>query len=290
MQNVLLLGSNGMLGQAVRKQLLADGYNLKCVDKWEADYCFDLLNDIRLKKCIEEVNPDIIINSAALVSLEQCEGSPGDAYCINARLPGILAGLCEKDNRYLIHISTDHYFIGDKDKKHNEEERVRIVNEYARTKYIGEQLALSYEHTLVIRTNIVGFRGVGHPTFIEWAMNEIENDNEMKLFTDFYTSSIHTVDLAKILVDIMDCRAEGMYNIASSDVTNKKQFILHLSDAIYGHKPRYKDASVKKLSGAPRAESLGLDCLKTEKLLGYSMPTLEDTIESITREYRKRKR
>lgn len=281
---VLLLGSNGMLGQAINHQLECSHIDVKKVAKSGADYCFDLLDDYTLEKCIMSVSPDVIINTAAIVDLEFCERNPGEAYKINGRLPGILANILRNENIYFIQISTDHYYHRGGEKKHNENEPIYLFNEYARSKYIGEQLALTYENTLVLRTNIVGFRGSGKPTFIEWALSEIRNNNQMNLFTDFYTSSIYTTDFAKILVDVIKKHPKGVYNLASSEVRSKKDFVMGLAKFIFGKSLEYIETSVANINGVTRANSLGLDTSKIETLLGYKMPGFEDTLASIKKE------
>lgn len=285
---VLLLGSSGMLGQAVKRQMDSRGIKYSCVDRNSADYMFDLLNDVRLETCIREVKPDVVINTVAVISLEQCDGDPGGAYCLNTRLPSVLASLCDRYGCYLVHISTDHYYCGEGRKLHTETDSVRLMNEYARTKYIGENMALMHDDTLVLRTNIVGFRGRGRLTFLEWAISEIKNHRKMMLFIDFYTSSIHTVDFARIMFDALEHHPVGIYNLASSEVSNKKEFILNLSEVLFSAVPEYEEGSVENLNGAKRGNSLGLDIGKMEKLVGYRMPGLMDTIQSINAEYRER--
>ena len=95
---VLLLGSNGMLGQALKKQLKSDGMKLYGVDRENADFCFDLLNDGKIKDCMKAVRPDVLINTAAIINLDLCEKDPGAAYCLNSRLPGVLADLCSRNS------------------------------------------------------------------------------------------------------------------------------------------------------------------------------------------------
>ena len=287
---VLLLGSNGMLGQALKKQLKSDGMKLYGVDRENADFCFDLLNDGKIKDCMKAVRPDVLINTAAIINLDLCETDPGAAYCLNSRLPGVLADLCSRNSCYFVHISTDQYYSGDTDKIHKETDPVSLVNEYARTKYIGEQMALTCKDALVLRTNIVGFRGSGQKTFLEWAVSEAENHRQMTLFTDFYTSSIHTVDFSKVLSDLLKIHPAGIYNLASSEVASKKEFILGLTRELFHTELDYIDGSVKNIHGTPRGESLGLDTGKIVKLLGYSMPDLAETLKSIKTEYEERKK
>ena len=286
---VLLLGSNGMLGQSIVKRFTSCGIDVISADISEAQYSFDFTDDNALTDCINETLPNIVINTAAIVDLGFCESNSGKAYQVNARIPGIIAEICRSHDIYFIQISTDHYYVAEGSEKHSEEEKVTLVNEYARTKYLGEQLALTYENSLVLRTNIVGFRGTGKATFIEWAIQELKKETKLNLFTDFYTSSIHTIDFANILVDIIKKHPTGIYNLASSDVSSKKQFILALSKSLFDKEPRYNEVSVCNINGPRRAASLGLDTSKLEQLIGYEMPGLDKTIESIRNEYYERK-
>ena len=289
MKRVLLLGSKGMLGQSLEKRFSTGDYTLFCQARQGADYNFDLLDTKALINCFEEVKPDIVINAAANVDLGSCENNPGDAYLINGKLCGTLAELCREQGSYLVHVSTDHFYCGDGDKKHKENDQVRLLNEYARSKYAGECFAGTYENALILRTNIVGFRGTGKPTFLEWAVNEIEQGNPMTLFSDYYTSSMHTEDFAKVLHDVIPLHPVGTYNLASRDVTSKRDFILALSKTLFGKYPSYQEGSVKNLQGVPRADSPGLDTEKIERLVGYKMPNLQETMISIKKEYDERK-
>ncbi|MBO7081562.1 MAG: SDR family oxidoreductase [Neisseriaceae bacterium] len=286
---ILLLGSNGMLGQSINKVFSDKGINVITAAKRDADYCFDFTDDTLLEHCIDDANPDIIINTSAIVDLSFCENEPEKAYLVNARILGILANICKRKNIYLIHISTDHYYTQGKHIKHNENENVELVNEYARTKYLGEQLALTHQNTLVLRTNIIGFRGSEKPTFIEWVIGELEKGSQFNLFTDFYTSSIHTTEFAKILVDVIAKHPTGIYNLASSEVSSKKDFILSISHALFKKEPDYKEASVLSINDPKRASSLGLDTSKIESLIGYTMPNLKETVDSIVIDYLDRK-
>lgn len=285
---VLLLGATGMLGQSIGEQLKGEGYEVAGVARHNADYNIDLTIDDELKACVDSFKPDIVINSAADTDIDKCESK--GVFRINGRLPGVLANLCRERDTYFIHISTDHYYTGDGNKKHKETDNVHIINEYARSKYCGELFALTYENALILRTNIVGFRGDRHrKTFVEWAIDEIKKDNMVNLYTDFYTSSMHTADFSKSLSRILaNKRISGIYNLASSQVSNKRDFVCDLSVMLFGSEPKYNADSIKSHGGVMRAESLGLDTGKIENELGYRMPDLSQTLCSIKSEYERR--
>lgn len=280
---ILLLGSNGMLGKAIQKAASEfSAWELVTVARSNADWCIDLTNDEEVKRCINTTKPEVVVNAAAVVNINLCEGNMENAYRVNARLCSIVAQLCEKSSAYFIQISTDHYYVGDGNAKHSEGASIQLVNEYARTKYLGECLALNNCGSVVLRTNIVGYRGVKfRPTFLEWIENSIKSEEKIFLYDDYYTSSIHVCQFARILNDIIRIRPAGIYNIAASQVTSKKEFVLKVANEVYGKEPNYAVASVARQTDAQRANSLGLSTAKAEALLGYKMPDLDKVVESI---------
>jgi dTDP-4-dehydrorhamnose reductase len=154
-----------------------------------------------------------------------------------------------------------------------------MLNEYGRSKYAGEQFALTGTQSLVVRTNVTGFRGdPSRPTFVEWAIKEIESGRPMELFDDFFTSTIDAPSFASALLDIISLGHEGLINVASSEVASKEEFILALARAINAERPRYQTASISGLQ-PPRGGSLGLDVSKAEGLLGRRLPILQEVVE-----------
>lgn len=289
MKKILIIGSQGMLGQSLVKILSRDlSVSVVTAARYGADYNFDFLDDTSLCECIESIKPDVVINAAAIVSLQHCESESGMAYAVNTKLSGRLAELCHELGCYFIHISTDHYYCHDRDKKHLENDKITLKNEYARTKYLGEQLVALYSQSLIVRTNIVGYRN-NHSklTFLEWCIQAFNRDEEMTLFDDFYTSSIYTDQLCMVLEDLLEIRPEGIVNIASSTVSNKMEFILALAKRLIGREPRYRIGKVNQMLDIPRADSLGLDVSKIENIVGYKMPDLEKVIYDINFDYKR---
>lgn len=284
---IMLIGSTGLLGKSIISKFRKKNIEIVGIARKQSNINIDITSDILLEECFNEIKPDIVINSAAIVNLSYCEKNKLDAYLINARSVSKLAELCAKYKSYFIQVSTDHYYINDTMKQHKETDVITLVNEYARTKYLGECFASLYNNSLVVRTNIVGFKGnIETPTFLEWVINSIHTKRNMTLFEDFYTSSIHVKQLADIILDLIKIRPTGTINVASSEVKNKKEFILEFAKQIKASDMKFETGTVKKIIEINRAESLGLDVKKVENILGYSMPGFDQVIDSIVKEYK----
>ncbi|PKL70347.1 MAG: NAD(P)-dependent oxidoreductase [Methanomicrobiales archaeon HGW-Methanomicrobiales-1] len=284
--NVLLLGATGMLGKALYRTAENRNHSVTGAARSGTDIAVDIRNEGELRELIVNQNPEMIINTVAITNLEYCERNPQDAYLINARPLSFLANLAREYNIYLIQISTDNYYTGDGPKLHDEKYPVTLVNEYARTKFLAECLTNTYENSLIVRTNIVGFRGLDeNPTFIEWCINTLINKKPAILFDDFYTSSIDVSNFSEILLDIADKKITGLLNISSRDVTSKKLFIESLAEGLNLDTSYTASGSVCGQKGVRHAESLGLDVTKAETILGYRMPGLHEVINKLSEEY-----
>ena len=253
-----------------------------------SQYNIDLtLNAEKIIDIIQSEQPDIVINSAALINLQACENNPGQAYLLNARLPGIIAETCRKVGCFFIQISTDHYYVNDDKKRHSEIDNVVLVNEYARTKYAGESFALTYENSLIIRTNIVGFRNKqNEPTFVEWVIQSLNRGNKINGFKDFYTSSIDVYHFSNILMELIEKRITGIVNIASTNVLSKYEFIYEFA-SLLNKKSFVKSGEISQLKGVKRANSLGLDVAKLKNIISkQEVPSSQEVIQKLVEKYR----
>lgn len=288
-KNILVYGATGMLGQALMREASKLGINVVGAARSGTHFSLDVCDDKALRDSINLVKPEIIINTVAITNLINCENNPGLAYQVNARSVGIMAECCQKIGAYFIQISTDHYFTNSRNAKHSETDQVSLVNEYTRTKYAGEKFALVYPNSLVVRTNIVGFRGkTGFPTFLEWVMQTLERQTSFTLFDDFFTSSIDVKQFSSLLFSLLNKRPNQVLNLASREVFSKKKFIEAIAAKLGYTLSHAKTGSVLELSDVPRAESLGLDVTKAEAVLGYQLPTMDEVVEQLISEYKER--
>lgn len=282
----LILGSTGLLGQALIKEAQRRGLDYSGVARHNADINIDITNDADLAGCIKSMSPDVVINTCAIVNHQLCDTNVSLAYSTNARPSSILSALSQEYGFKYVYISTDGYFSGSADYAHTEDAPIVLFNEYARTKYAGECFSLTNPKSLVVRTNIVGFRGLkDQPTFVEWVINSLKNKEHMTLFDDYYTSSISVTQFSKALFDLILKDVRGIINLASSSVSSKKVFIEELAHQFGFSLDNTQIGSVRSLTSSPRAESLGLDVSKAENILGYKLPDLQSVIRQLKEDY-----
>ena len=281
MSKTLIIGATGLLGQALMAEARNRNLSVLGVARSQADRDLDVSDPNALSTLIHDYQPDLVINAAAIVNLALCEQDPGLAYQINSRPAALLAELSRQTGFKNIQISTDHYYTGDADKRHREEDTVCLLNEYARSKFAAEGFALSRPSALVVRTNIVGHRQQkDQPTFAEWAINSLKNRAPLTLFNDVYSSSIHVAAFSKALFDLVEKDTSGLLNLAARSADSKQAFIEKLAEKLGIHLDWATVGSSSAMIPA-RAESMGLDVGKAEALLQYQLPDLDDTTQAL---------
>jgi dTDP-4-dehydrorhamnose reductase len=281
MGKVLVIGATGMVGQAVSKAASAREHDVTGAARSGAGETLDILDDAAVVALFERLRPDVAVNCAAIVSHEGCERDPAVACLVNGRAVAVIAEAAARAGTRLVHVSTDQYWIGDGRAKHAEDAPVRLVNEYARSKYAGEGFARAYANTLTVRTNVTGFRGLdGRPTFVEWVIGALRAGEDMTLFDDFFTSTLDATALAEAILDLVDGGQTGLLNVASSQVSSKQEFIEAMARELGVRDREFATASVRGID-PPRAESLGLDVSAAERALGRPLPDLKETVAAL---------
>jgi dTDP-4-dehydrorhamnose reductase len=244
----------------------------------------DLADPAAVVRLLDLLHPGLIINAAAQTDLAACESVAGQAWRVNTALPGVLASWCATRGARLVQVSTDHYYCGNDNTLHSEDDAVTLVNDYARQKFCAEALVATCPGSLLVRTNIVGVRAwKDRPTFAEWAFRALRSGRPFGAFVDMWTSSIDADTLATTLFELSDRGAIGRLNVAARRACSKRDFILAMAHATGLDARLAEPASVRSIGGPTRANALGLDDSRAETLLGYHLPDVDGVMDRLAR-------
>ncbi|NWK43826.1 dTDP-4-dehydrorhamnose reductase [Ralstonia pickettii] len=134
---ILLLGTRGQVGFELRRSLAPIGM----VHATDRTIC-DLANADNIRKVLDDVRPDVIVNAAAYTAVDKAETEHDQAFLINARAPGILAEAASTSGALLVHYSTDYVFSGTKDAPYSEGDSTDPLSYYGQSKLLGERAIL----------------------------------------------------------------------------------------------------------------------------------------------------
>ena len=126
---ILLTGASGQIGWELARLLPALGA-VVAVDRAEMD-----LGDVTaIRRVIQDVKPNIVVNAAAYTSVDKAEVESALAHSVNAVAPGVIADELRRTGGLLVHYSTDYVFDGRKQGPYTEDDEPNPLNVYGMSK------------------------------------------------------------------------------------------------------------------------------------------------------------
>ncbi|MEX2033178.1 MAG: dTDP-4-dehydrorhamnose reductase [Candidatus Colwellbacteria bacterium] len=215
-KKVLIFGSKGMLAHDIAKVFKRSGYSVVGVDKED----FDIAQEKNVKDQIYKTRPGLIINTAAIVNLDECENDPGRAVLVNAMGPLFISKYSLELDIPVVQISTIYVFSGEKRSGYSENDRPDPVNVYGIVKLAGELFAKLNPKSYIIRTNFLfgvnynpNLSGSGN--FVKRILN-LSESGSVRVVTDQVASVTYTKDLAEKMLEIIESEKYGTYHITNS--------------------------------------------------------------------------
>ena len=190
----------------------------------------DLTNRNVLSELFDHIQPELVVNCAAMANVDQCEEHPIQAAKINTEVPVNLAKICAEREIPFIHVSTDAVFDGEKG-DYKETDIPKPLSIYAKTKLEGEKRVLDVnQQALIARVNFFGFSINGKRSLAEFFLRNLISGKRIYGFTDILFSPMYVNDLVKILFTMIKKKLSGIYHIVSPDHLSKYDFGMLISE------------------------------------------------------------
>ncbi|HJH25408.1 MAG TPA: dTDP-4-dehydrorhamnose reductase [Methanophagales archaeon] len=270
---VAIIGANGQLGSDLVKAFGEDAIPLTHRD-------LDV-TDLESLKILNELKPEVIINTAAYVRVDDAEVEVEKAFQVNAIGALNVANACNEINAVNVYISTDYVFDGAKGEPYEEEDVPNPISVYGLSKYIGEIFTRNYSKKFyIIRVASLygkaGARGKGG-NFVDSMIQRAKNEAEIKVVDDVFMSSTYTKDVSRMLKWFLDLDLAikpefGVYHMVNEGYCNWYDFTKEIFTILGGDAQiqiiPIKSSELKRLARRPI-----LSALKNKKLddLGLRM-------------------
>ena len=215
-KKILVVGSGGMLGQALVSKL-SGKCELICA-AWpgasDGQELLDITKQTSVDKFIKKYSPDIVFNCAAYTNVDGAEDDENTAFSVNGIGAGILAHSCKDNNSLLVHISTDYVFDGDGVGPYAVDDETKAIGAYGRGKLAGEELIKkSGCEFIIIRTSWLF--GSGGKNFVDTIIRIASEKEQIKVVDDQIGCPTYTVDLAGCMVDLAEKDCRGIYHFCN---------------------------------------------------------------------------
>jgi dTDP-4-dehydrorhamnose reductase len=215
---IFITGGSGLLGSKVaeiaqaRGDEVFSGYAHNLPEYGRAAK-FDLRDEMSMYELVGKIEPEVIIHSAALTDVDRCEREKELAYQMNVEGTRAIATAAENAGSFLIYISTDYVFDGNRG-MYSEDDSTNPISYYGYSKLLGEQ----FSRGCIARTCVIyGSRPAsGKVNFALWLLNSLKSGKEVRVVTDQFITPTLNTNLAKMVLEAADRRLCGVLNLAGA--------------------------------------------------------------------------
>lgn len=230
----------------------------------------DVTDRQAMEKVFERTSPDAVIHAAALTDVDKCEREKETALKTNAEATGQIAELCRRHRSFLVYVSTDYVFNGEKG-MYKETDPPNPVNNYGLTKLAGEKLVQqsSAEHC-VARTSVIygANAATGKANFTLWLLERLRQKEWTKIVTDQWNSPTLNTNLAEMILEIVERKITGTFHLSGATRISRFEFakkIANIFDEESSHLIPVPSTEMQWI--AKRPEDSSLDVSRASSIL-----------------------
>tara|TARA_B100001250_G_scaffold367384_1_gene349387 strand:- start:4287 stop:5171 length:885 start_codon:yes stop_codon:yes gene_type:complete len=287
--NILITGSNGLLGQALRLLLEKNNYSViatalgndRLFDHHHTYVELDVSSSSQCYDLLAEYQPSVIINAAACTNVDQCEIKQDDCLAINTESIVNFMRYAQKHNAHFIQISTDFVFDGIAG-NYRETDNCNPLNFYGFSKLEAENILInssSLNYT-IIRTSLI--YGPNGSNFFTSMKKKLESGIELNIVDDQYRTPTYVVDLALSTMQIIKFKKYGIYHISSGESLSIFNIVCNIAEYLkqdVSRINRIKSSELDQIAIRPFDSTLNID--KAVRYLNFIPNKLNDTLNNI---------
>lgn len=220
---ILVTGYTGQLGYDVVR--LGSSLGLDMVGVGLSD--LDITNQEEVVRYVKLVSPDAVIHCAAYTAVDKAEDDRDACWNVNVAGTRYLAEAAKEVRAKFMYISTDYVYNGKGSSPFQESDTPDPIGYYGYTKYEGEECVKRiYDRYFIVRISWVF--GLNGSNFVKTMLRLAETRNEINIVGDQIGSPTYTVDLARLLISMIQSEEYGIYHASNEGFCSWAEFAIEI--------------------------------------------------------------
>lgn len=291
---ILVTGSNGLLGQKLVTLLQRENVQLiatarsASVQKIKGEFqLLDVTDRKQVDTVIASAKPDMIIHTAAMTQVDDCETKRETCWLNNVTSVEYLVDACLTNNVHLVHISTDFIFDGSHGPL-DEEAKPNPVNYYGESKLAAEKIIQQSKISWsILRTVLVYgvLNDLSRSNIVLWVKKSLEEGKSISVVNDQWRTPTLAEDLATGCYLAAIKKARGIFNISGKDFITPFDIAMKTAEFFKLDSSLIKATdSTQFKQPARRPLKTGFIIDKAKKELGYEPHSFLEGLEILSRQ------
>lgn len=238
---IAVIGAEGQLGSEIVAKALALGHTVIPFSHRGASPHLDVEDIEWVTEVFNRHRPEVVINTAALHSVEACEVAPDLALRVNALGARNVALACAEIGALCVYISTDYVFgarLPADGKTFWINETPAPVNIYGWSKALGERFVLATRTGAVVRTAyLFGKNGAKQKggNFVDKTLARLAKGDIGSYYSDVVISPTYAQDAAEMILRVS---RPGIYHAVNWGTTSVHEFATAIA-GLAGYKTEF---------------------------------------------------
>ena len=239
---ILLTGSNGLLGQKL-VQLLSNDVDIELIATSRGlnrlsnttNYIYqsmDITDKADVKNVFETHKPQVVIHTAAMTNVDQCETEKENCWQQNVNALEYLIEASKSHKTFFLHLSTDFIFDG-KSGPYDEAAEPNPVSFYGWSKLAAEKLVENSGLDWAIARTVLVYgiaQDMSRSNIILWVKKSLEERKNIKVVDDQWRTPTLAEDLAEGCFLIVSKKKAGIFNIAGKNLLTPYHMAMATAD------------------------------------------------------------
>jgi dTDP-4-dehydrorhamnose reductase len=186
---------------------------------------FDVSNKELVDQAFRRVKPDVVVHAATLTDVDKCELNKELAWKINVEGTRNIVEAAKSAGSFLIYISTDYVFNGEKG-SYTELDTPDPINNYGLTKLKAEELVKAQPEYLIGRPSVIygSTPAAGKVNFALWLIETLRKGERVKIVTDQWNTPTLNTNLAEMTLEAAERRLNGTFHLCGATRVSRFQF------------------------------------------------------------------
>jgi dTDP-4-dehydrorhamnose reductase len=251
---ILITGISGLLGTTLAQELSAKDHEVYGITRGSTlpgfkVYEADITEQKLVYDTVSRINPDIVIHTATLTNVDECERNPDEAYRINALGTRNIAVACQRFDTVLAYISTDYAFSGENppERGYTEFDVVDPISAYGKSKLAGEwYVRHQLNKFFILRTSWLF--GSARSNFVLQMAEAFKTGKTIKAVTDMVSSPTYVKDLAEGISRLLETTRYGLYHLSNAGFASRYEIATRIATMMKADRSGIQKLQLKDLN------------------------------------------
>ena len=285
---LLITGASGLYGSKLAQLALARNIevyssDIQSLSVYGSFVKLDISGKEQVDEAFKTIKPDVVVHAATLTDVDKCETNKELAWKVNVEGTKNIAQAAKHSGSFLIYISTDYVFSGEKG-RYKETDKPDPINYYGLTKLKAEEIVQTQSEYFIARPSVIygSTPAAGKVNFALWLIETLRKGERVKIVTDQWNTPTLNTNLANMTLEVVERRLTGIYHLCGATRVSRLEFATQIADAFSLDKSLIDSVLSSQFTWpAKRPMDSSLDTSKAQNTLQNKPLTMDEALKQL---------